>query len=66
MLPGPALIQADLEFQKACVDKKIQQHVAACPHHSVELDRAFILAVEIGSSGSVGWNGFWNQCSHIL
>ena|SRR6267378_6414465 len=47
---GPALIQADQDYQKAGVDQKIQQHIAACQGHSVELDKAFIMAVEIGLS----------------
>ncbi len=50
MLPGPALIQADLGYQKAHIAQKIQQHVIACKEHSVEMDKAFIMAVEIGSS----------------
>ena len=47
MLPGPALIQADLDYQTADVDKKIQQHIVASERHSVELDRAFILDIEM-------------------
>jgi len=47
MLPGPALIQADLDYQKANVDKKIQQHVVASDRHSAELDGAFIMAIEM-------------------
>jgi len=47
MSPGPALIQADLDYQMAGVNKKIQQHVMASHEHSVELDRAFIMAIEM-------------------
>ncbi len=48
MLPGPALIQADLEYQRADVDQKIQQHVAvASQGHSAELDKAFIMGIEL-------------------
>ena len=47
MSPGPALIQADLDYQRAHVDKKIQKHVMASQGHSAELDRAFIMAIEI-------------------
>jgi len=50
MSPVPALIQADLNYQKADIDQKIRQHVAASQSHSAELDRAFIMAIEIGSS----------------
>ena len=49
MLPGPALVQADLDYQMADVNQKIQQYVAASQGHSAELDRAFIMAIEIGS-----------------
>ena len=48
MLPGPALIQADLNYQRADVDQKIQDYVAASQGHSVELDSAFIMGIEIG------------------
>ena len=47
MLPGPALIQADLDYHTADVDKKIQQHIVASQGHSVELDRAFVMAIEM-------------------
>jgi len=47
---GPALIQADNDYGKAGIDQKIQQHIAASQGYSVELDRAFIMAVEIGLS----------------
>ena len=47
MLPGPALIQADLDYHMAGVDKKIQQHIVASQGHPVELDRAFIMAIEM-------------------
>jgi len=52
-LPGPALIQADLDHQKAGVDQRIRQYVATCQGHSAELDRAFIMAV---------WNWFVCSC----
>ncbi len=47
MLHGSALIQADLDYQKVDVDKKIQQHIAASQGRSAELDRAFIMATEM-------------------
>ncbi len=47
MLPGPALIQADLDYHTADVNKKIQQHIVASQGHDVELDRAFIMAIEM-------------------
>ena len=47
MFVGPALIQADLDYQKADLDKKVQQHVMASQGHSVKLDRAFIMAIEM-------------------
>jgi len=47
MLPGPALIQADLDYQMADVDKKIQQHIVASEECSAELDRAFIMGIEM-------------------
>ncbi len=50
MLPGPAFIQADLDYQEADADQKIQQFVAASEGHSVNLDKAFIMAIEIGPS----------------
>jgi len=48
MLPGPALIQADIDYQKSNLDQKIQQYVATSQGHSVELDKAFIMSIEIG------------------
>ncbi len=50
MSPGPALIQADLDYQKADVDQQIQQYVGASQGPSAELDKAFIKGIEIGSS----------------
>ncbi len=47
MSPGPTLIQADLDYQEVDVDQKIRQHVAASQGHSVELDRAFIMSIEM-------------------
>ncbi len=49
MLPGPAFIQADLDYQKSDVDKKIWQHLSAW-QGSAELDQAFIMGIEIGLS----------------
>ncbi len=49
LLPGPALIQADLDYQQADVDQHIQQYVGASQRPSAELDKAFIMAIEIGS-----------------
>ena len=48
-LPGPALIQADLDYQKADVDQKIHQYIGASEGPSAELDKAFIMDIEIGS-----------------
>jgi len=50
MLSGSALIQADLDYQKADVAHKIQQYVATSEGHSAELDKAFVMAIEIGLS----------------
>jgi hypothetical protein len=50
LLPGPALIQANLDYEKSDVDQKIQQYVGASQEHSAELDKAFILSIEIGMS----------------
>ena len=47
MLPGPALIQADLDYRMAGVDKKIRQHVTASQGYSAELDTAFVMAIEM-------------------
>jgi len=49
-VPQLALIQADLDYQKADVDQQIQQYVATSQTHSGELDRDFIMAIEIGLS----------------
>jgi len=49
LLPGPALIQADLDYQKGDVDQKIQEYVSTSKGPSAELDKAFIMAIEIGS-----------------
>ncbi len=48
--PGPALIQADLDYQMADVDWKIQQYVGASQGPSAELDKAVIMGTEIGLS----------------
>ncbi|SRR6266404_7681658 len=47
MLPGPALIQVDLDCQTADVDKKINQHVMASQGLSADIDEAFIMAIEM-------------------
>ncbi len=47
MLPGPALIQADLDYHMAGVNKKIQQHIIASQGRDVKLDMAFIMAIEM-------------------
>ena len=47
MSPRSALNQADLGYQRADVDKKIQQHVVASQGHSAELDGAFFIAIEM-------------------
>ena len=47
MSPGPALIQADLDYQTAGVEKKVQQHLMASQRHSAELDSTFIMAIEM-------------------
>ncbi len=49
LLPGPALIQAGLDYQKADVNQKIQQYVSASEGPAAKLDKAFIMAIEIGS-----------------
>ena len=50
LLPGPALIQADLDYQKTDVDQKTQQYVSACQGPSAKLDKDFIMCIEIGLS----------------
>jgi len=50
LLPGPALLQADLDYQKADVDQKIQQYISTCQKPSAELDKAFLMGIEIGLS----------------
>ena len=47
MSPGPALIQADLDYQNADVDKRIQQHIMTSQGHSTELDKTFIIAMQM-------------------
>ncbi len=49
LLPGPALIQADLDYQQADVDQRIQQYIGTSQRPSAELDKDFIMAIEIGS-----------------
>jgi len=46
----PALIQAELDYWKADVDQKIQQHITTSQTQSADLDRAFIMGIEIGLS----------------
>jgi hypothetical protein len=49
MMPKPALIQAELDFQKANIDLKIQQYLlASSQEHSIELYTRFIMATDIG------------------
>ncbi len=50
MTSGPALIQADLDYQKSDVNQTIQQYISASQGPSDELDKAFIMAIEIGLS----------------
>ncbi len=50
MFPEPALIQADLDYQRAGVDQKIHEYVVASQGPSAERDKAFIMGIEIGSS----------------
>jgi len=50
LLRESALIQADLDYQKADVDQKIQEYIATSQGHSAKLDKAFITAIEIGLS----------------
>jgi len=49
MSAGQALIQADLDYQKADLNLKIQQYIGASQGPSAELDKAFIMGIEIGS-----------------
>ncbi len=44
------MIQADLDYRKSDVDQTIQQYVGAAQGPSAELDMAFIMGIEIGSS----------------
>ena len=47
--PVSALTQAELDYQEANVDLKIQQHLTvSSQEHSVELLMGFIMATEIG------------------
>ncbi len=50
LLLGPALIQADLDYRRSDVNQKVQQYVGTSQGHSAELDKAFIMGIEIGSS----------------
>ena len=50
LLPGPALIQADLEYQNSDADQKIQEHISASQGPSAELDKPFIMGIEFGLS----------------
>ena len=49
-LHRPALIQVDLDYQNSDVDQKIRQYIGASQGPSAELDKAFIMGIEIGSS----------------
>jgi hypothetical protein len=47
--PKSALTHAELDYQEANIDLKIQQYLAASSQeHSVELFAAFIMATDIG------------------
>ncbi len=48
MLPQPALIQVDLDYRQADVDKKIQQYISVSQQPSAELDKAFIIDIALG------------------
>jgi len=50
LLPEPALIQADQDYQNSDVDQKIRQFISTCQGPSAELDKDFIMGIEIGSS----------------
>ena len=43
-----ALTQAELHYQKAHVDLKIQQHLASSEEHSIKTTVGFIMATDIG------------------
>ena len=48
-LDKPALTQAELDYQKADIDLKIQQYLrASSSEHSVEESAHFIMATDIG------------------
>ena len=72
MQAGSALKQADLEYRNSDVDQKIQQHISTSQGPSAELDKAFIMGIEIGLSIllSVQSKAFisnfrFNKCAHI-
>jgi len=65
MMPALALIQADLDYEKADVDQKIQKYVAASQGHSAELDRAFIMGIDFGLSIIVFVHIIKSVFSHI-
>ncbi len=72
MHPGPALIQADLDYQNSDVDQKIQQYIGASQGPSAELDKPFIMGIEIGlsiflmvQSTAFISNFRFNICAHI-
>ena len=51
MDPQPALIQAELDYQRANIDLKIQQYLmASSQEQSIELFTRFIIATDIGWS----------------
>ncbi len=45
-----ALIQAELDCRTADVVQKIQEYITASPGHSPELDKDFIMGIDIGWS----------------
>jgi len=47
-----------LDYQKADADQKFEQYVAASQGHPAELERAFIMGIEIGSSISKSYKAF--------
>jgi len=50
LLPESALTHAELDYRKANIDLKVQQHLkASSQEHSVELFAGFIMATDIGS-----------------
>ena len=50
MSSGPALIQADQDYQNSDVDERIRQFISTSQGPSAELDKDFIMGIEIGLS----------------